>query len=417
MGCSQQELAGHLSVGLSTVSSWENGTRGITFDLDALDQRLEAGGVLAALCGAVGTARGLPAGRVWTKVFPGPSTPVWMWVRGTGTTMRVEGEWGVVSFEAAVALEPNGLFVTVGGSVAESPVVVELSTPGWADFGRGTLPDGLPDAQVLAAVDHVRPSSARGPFMELFTGDLEDRLQRYVPVADTAGPAPAGDPLASFADRYTRASPHRPGGPWPPVPEGTDEIDRRAFTRLRKARGLSLSQTAQRLAAATGVVCSKDTLRRFELDRGEPVDHSLPAALDHVLGAEGHLALSTIRSGQGPALVALPPYWHAPIWIAIDSPEDEVAVELHWARWARRLVGSPPWLLVSHFADPSAALRIDCDPATRWDIGLGRPRGAMPINHGWTPVSLDAAQEALASTQQAILDALGVTEDEGEGKA
>lgn len=414
MSWSQHELAGHLSVGMSTVSSWENGTRGITFDLEVLDQRLEAGGVLAALLGAVGTARGLPPARVWTKVYPGPSTPVWMWVRGPGTSMRVEGEWGVVSFETTATLQANGLFVTVGGSVAESPVVVELSTPGWADFGRGTLPEGLPDAQVIAAVDHVRPSSAHGPFMELFAGDLQDRLQRYIPVADTAERAPAGDPLASFADRYTRASPHRPGEPWPPVPDGIDEVDRRAFARLRQARGLSLSQVAQRLAAATDVACSKDTLRRFELDRGEPVDQSLPAALDHVLGAEGHLALSTIRSGQGPALVTLPPYWHAPIWIAVDSARNDVAVELRWARWARRLVGSPPLLLVSHYADPSAPLRIECDPAIHWDVGLGRPRGATPINHGWMPVSLDAAQEALASTQQAILDAIEGTDGDGK---
>ena len=210
-----------------------------------------AGGVLAALLGAVGTARGLPAAHVWTKVYPGPSTPVWMWVRGPGTSMRVEGEWGVVSFETTATLEPNGLFVTVGGSVAESPVVVELSTPGWADFGRGTLPEGLPDAQVIAAVDHVRPSSARSPFMELFAGDLQDRLQHYIPVADAAERAPAGDPLASFADRYTRASPHRPGGPWPPVSCQTSSTRRRSAascTRPAFPIPISSSERAARCA-------------------------------------------------------------------------------------------------------------------------------------------------------------------------
>lgn len=415
IGWSQRQLADQLSVGTSTVSSWESNTRGITLDLVTIDQQLGAGGVLAELLRAVGTPRGLPAGRTWTKVYPGTSTPVWMWVRGSGASMRIAGEWGVVSFETTATLGANGLFVTVGGSVADSPVVVELSDPGWADFGRGTLPDGLPGARVVAAIDHVRPSSAHGPFLELFAGDLQDRLQRYDPAADLDRPLPAEDPLATFADRYTRATPHRPGGPWPPVPDGADGVNRRAFATLRKARGLSLSQTAAHLTVA-GVACSKDTLRRFELDQGEPFDRSLPAALDHVLGAEGHLALTTIRSGQGAGLASLPPYWHAPIWIAADSPGGEVMVELRWARWARRLVGASPLLLVSHYADPTAPLRIECDAAVSWTIGLGRPRGATPINHGWMPISLDAAHEALATTQQAIRDAISHNEDGGDDR-
>jgi len=218
---------------------------------------------------------------------------------------------------------------------------------------------------------------------------------------------PQVDPLAMFAHRYARAMPHRSPGPWPPVPDGNDTIDRNRFAVLRKARGLSLNQTVDRVAAETGVACSRDTLRRFETDQGRPFDRSLPAALDHVLGAEGHLALTVLRSGHGPAAVAIPFFWHGPIWIALDSPGDEVTVELRWAKWARVLTGGPPLLLISHYADPSAPLRIVCEPVTEWTVGLGRPAGAVPINHGWTPVSVEAAQEALQSTQAAILDAIG----------
>ena len=410
MGWSQQQLAAHLSVGSSTVSNWENGSRHISLDLAALDAALDAGGVLAALLQAVGTTRGLLPARVWTKVFPGPSTPVWMWVRSRERSLTIEGEWGVVSFQTEAGLEPNGLFVTVGGSVADSPVVVQLSSPGWADFGRGVLPDPLPEAQIIAAIDHVRPSSATGVFMDLFVGDLEDRLQR-LDDSDAVAAGPPPDPLAVFAHRYARAAPHRPAEPWPPVPDGADSVDRERFAALRKARGLSLNQTVDRLAAETGVSCSRDTLRRFEMDQGEPFDRSLPVALDHVLGAEGHLALSTLRSGRGPGTVGIPFYWHGPTWIALDSADGEVTVELRWAKWARTLSGRSPLLLICHFADPSAPLRITCDPVTEWTVGLGRPAGAVPINHGWTPVSVEAAQEALRSTRTAILDAIADSDE------
>ena len=411
LGWSQQQLAVHLSVGSSTVSNWENGSRQISLDLVALDGALDAGGVLVALLQAVGTTRGLAPGRVWTKVFPGPSTPVWMWVRSRGRALTIEGEWGVVSVQTEVTLEPNGLFVTVGGSVADSPVVVQLSSPGWADFGRGVLPGNLPEAQIIAAIDHVRPSSAQGVFMDLFVGDLGDRLQRFEPEPGTGGAGLPADPLAAFAHRYARATPHRPAGPWPPVPDGADSIERSRFAALRKARGLSLNQTVERLAVETGVACSRDTLRRFEMDRGEPFDRSLPAALDHVLGAEGHLALTTLRTSSGPGTVSIPFFWHGPVWIAVDSPGAEVTVELRWAKWARVLTGGPPLLLISHYADPSAPLRILCAPGTEWTVGLGRPAGALPINHGWAPVSVEAAQEALQSTRAAILDALSGTGD------
>ena len=58
------------------------------------------------------------------------------------------------------------------------------------------------------------------------------------------------------------------------------------------------------------------------------------------------------------------------------------------------------------FGDPSVPLRIVGGPDVRWTIGVGRPRGALPINHGWIPMSVDAAQRALSEAQYAVLDAL-----------
>jgi transcriptional regulator with XRE-family HTH domain len=405
LGWSQHRMAQRLSVSPTAVSNWEHGRRELPVDSELLDQLLDAGGVLAGLFEAFGSPVGLSSGRSWTKVFPGPSTPVWMWVRSDHPAVMVEGEWGVFSFEADLLLEPNGLFVTVGGSVPDSPAVVQLSVPGWADFGRGELPPAIPAARILDAVDHVRPSTASGVFMTLFTADLQQRLRGHEP-RRPHGSAGSDHSLTEFADRFTRAQARHTSGPWPSLPDGTDAVDRQRYATLRKARNLSLVQTADRLARYTDVHVSRDTLRRFEIGAGSPHDQLLPLALDQVLGAEGHLAMSEIRSSRGSGVVTLPPYWHAPIWLSIDHDGGDIDIELNWAKWARRIQGDAPLLVVSHYADPLAPLRVIASSQTRWTVGVGRPPGAIPINHGWVPIDLDAASQALTSIHGALRDAI-----------
>lgn len=402
LGWSQQRTAEQLSVGPTALSNWEHGTREISIDIDQIDLALKGDGVLAGLLWALGTPEGMRPGRIWTKVYPGDSTPVWMWVRCPETSIRLEGEWGVVALEVTLDLGPNGLFVTVGASVSESPVVVQLSADGWADFGRGELPPSIPGAEILPAVNVVRASTATGVFMDLFSADLEERLTR----SEGLEHRQSRSAIASILGGFVRSRATPASSPWPPLPEGTETIDRQRFSGLRRARGLSLAQAAGQVAESTGLTVSKDTLRRFEIDQGEPHDPLLPAALDHTLGAEGHLALVELRSGRGTGVVNLPRYWHAPIWISFDGPVDSADIELHWANWQRRLQGELPLLVVSHYADPSAPLRIITHRRVRWTAGLGRPAGAVPINHGWVPVSVDAARRAVSDTRNAVLDAI-----------
>ncbi len=391
-------------MGSTALSNWEHGTRLISIDIEQIDRVLEANGVLAGLLWAFGTPKGLDPGRIWTKVFPGPSTPVWVWLRSQEQRIGLEAEWGVVRLDSELDLGPNGLLVTVGASIGESPVVIQLSTPGWADFGRGELPRRVPGAPVVSAVDLVRPSTASGVFMDLFTADMTDRFQ-HSQAQDKAGhDGITSNAIASFLASF-RTTAKVIAGPWPPLPEGTDTVDRQRFARLRRVRSLSLAQTAERLSLRTDITASKDTLRRFENDQGEPHDRLLPVALDHVLGAEGRLALTEIRSGQGPGVIRFPYYWAAPVWFAFDGPQSQASIELHWGAWWRKIEGNLPLLVVSHYAE-AVPVRIVVGKRVRWTVGVGRPSGAIPINHGWVPTSIDAAQQAISETQHAVLDAI-----------
>ncbi|MFV0258679.1 MAG: helix-turn-helix domain-containing protein [Acidimicrobiales bacterium] len=401
LGVSQKQAAARLSTGPTALSNWEAGTRDISIGLDRLDEELGGDGVLSGLLWAYGTCEGLDADTIWTNVFPGPSRPVWMWIRNTEPTIRLESEWGLFRLEADVELPPNGLFVTLGGSVSESPIVVKMSQPGWADFGEGALPQDIPGALVVDAIDLAQPSTAAGMFMDMFSAVMAERIRHEATSSGHTVDGSPGDQLFSRFDSRPTRRPH----PWPELPTESAPSSRTRFDQLRRARRLSLTATVVRLADQTGIRIGRDTLRRFETGRGRPLDQLLPVGLDHVLGGMGLLAHQVIRSSRGPGVIWFPHFWRSPIWLEFDGPPDD-AVELHWGGWQRRLVVGPPTLVVSHYCEPSSALRIVAGTDTRWSAGVGRRPGALPINHGWVPSSVDDAREATERTSNALLDAL-----------
>jgi hypothetical protein len=188
----------------------------------------------------------------------------------------------------------------------------------------------------------------------------------------------------------------------------TSENDR--FERLRQARGLSLVDTATRLARLTGIEVGKDTLRRFETGVGQPHDPLLPAALDCVLDANGHLGMIELRSDSGDAAVHLPPYWYGPVWIAVEGPGRDARFRLRFGDWYRQVRGGLPMLVTIQSWAPETPLRISIDPSVRWTVGIGRRTGAVSVDQNWVPASFGAAQRALRETEQAMMRAFGVGE-------
>ncbi|MGI9597569.1 MAG: helix-turn-helix domain-containing protein [Acidimicrobiales bacterium] len=415
LGLTQQEAAERLNVRASALSNWERGKRAISLDLSEVDEALKGEHTLEGLLWAFSTPEGLEPGRLWTKVFPGPSRPVWLWLRSPVEHIAFEGEWGVTRLETELELGPNGLFVTVGASIADSPVVVQLSNPGWADFGTGELPPGIPGAPVVTAVSMFQRSTADGPFMEMFSSNLVSKLSSGSPEAlDLADAVPdavgsyvhGGQPAGEVGGGPGRDEAERVPKRWPPEAEGVDVVDRKRFARLRRARGLSLNTMADRLARETDIEVGRDTLRRFETSVGQPHDPMLPIALDHVLGAGGRLAVLELRSDHGTGTARLPPYWRGPIWIRLDDPRPESHVVLRRGNWHREVTFHESALLSTHWFEPSVPLRIIADASTAWSIGVGRRAKTQSADQNWVPATVEAAQQGLAETEQAIFTAL-----------
>ena len=414
-GLSQRELADRLGVARTAVTNWEKGSRMASIDAERIDDVLAAGGVLTGWLWSFGTPEGLQPRRIWSNAFRGGSTPVWMWIRSPARRLVVEAEWGMYRLEGELDLGDNGLLITVGVSIEESPVVVQLSEPGWIDFGRGDIPDHVEGAPVVDALDMVMPSTADGDFTELLSTNLVMRFGQERPPQIASLSEQDLKPVESLIERLDqpdpprsrRRSPALPGS-WPELHEGVDDDERSKYTRLREARRLSLAETSHRLAAMTTTTAGKDTLRRYEANIGDPHDPLLPVALDHVLGANGYLALVQIASGEGTAAVNLPPYWNAPVWITFATERGNLGprrvAELQWGKWRRPIDGRLPLLVVNHA--PLVPLRIVADTDIRWAAGVGRRIGATPINHGWIPDSIDTTQQALSTYQEVLFDAV-----------
>ncbi len=408
-GQSQRELAEHLRVARTSVTNWERGTRLASLDVDRIDRALDAGGVLAGLLWAFGTPEGLEPVRFSSYVFPESMDPVWMWVRSESPDVGIQADWGLYRFAGEFELGENGMFVTVGASIDESPVVVQLSAPGWIDFGRGELPTRIAGAPVKDAIDIFQPSDATGGINTMLSTNLHERFEH----APTREMAELGNdalkPVESFLDVMDRST----GGPRsrsrPPVREGLSALERSRFVRMRKARKLSFSETAARLTTMTDTHVGKDTLRRFESGTGKPHDPLLPVALDHVLGGNGHLALTKITGGHGSGAVSFPPYWRAPVWLDFVGPERDDAderpvAELQWGSWRRRITGQLPMQVISHSS--MVPLRITTDPDVHWTAGVGRLIGATPIDDEWVPDSVTTTQQALSTYEDVLLQAV-----------
>lgn len=399
----QKEVATRLNVRSSALSNWERGTRAISFDLAEIDTALEGGNALEGLLWGFGSPKGLDPGRLWTQVFPGPSRPVWVWIRSQATDVSIEGEWGIARFETDAQIGGNGFFVTVGASLPDSPVILQLSEPGWACFGSGELPAVIPEASVVPAVSMMRRSSADGPFMELFSSSLASKVASGSPEVDEITNA-----APNAVESYLVDGPSERAVPkmWPPRPEGIEAVERARFAKLREAKGLSLAAMAERLTRMTGTEVGRDTLRRFETDVGQPHDPMLPVALDHALGAGGRLAVLELRSGEGPGTVMFPPYWRGPVWFRFKDQSGNGLVVLRRGDWHRELTFDTQALVSAHWFEPQVPLRVVANPSTSWAVGVGRLSGTQTIDQNWVPTRVDVAQQAVVDAEQAIFEAL-----------
>jgi len=408
LGWTQQQAADRLNVRPNALSNWERGQRAISIDLDDLDAALDGQHMLADLLWARGTPEGLEPGRLWSWVFPGESRPVWMWIRSPEPTLIIEAEWGVVRLEEPLDLGPNGAFITVGASVSDSPVIVQLSTPGWVDFGSGDPPAEIPGAEVLQGLELMQRSSARGPLIDMFSSALRAKRESKQPEVIELDETARGG-IDSYLERRERWI----DGRWQPEPEGIEAVERARYGRLRQARGLSLANLAARLRRLTDLQVSRDTVWRFETDIGRPHAPQLPVAIDHALGAGGRLTVVDVLTGHGEGSVSFPSYWVGPVWVAFagDDAAFPVKLILQRGQWHREVELDGPELVSAHWFDPSTPLRITAPSLIEWSVGVGRRAGATAIDLGWAPITVNEAQKAVTEIDEAIYGAMRTRSD------
>lgn len=409
LGLTQHQAAERLNVQPSSLSNWERGTRAISLDTVEVDRALDGESVLGGILWAFGTPRGLEPGRMWTKVYPGPSHAVWVWIRAESSTVELVGEWGLARVATELDLGPNGAFLTLGASVPDSPIVLRFNEPAWADFGVGPFPSNVPAASVVDAVHIFEASSADGEFMDLFRTSVAEKLaRRSLDVVAWAQRVPRS--VASFMSGLggQKSSGER-------VidlrTEGITAIERRRFAALRRARQLSLMQVSDRLSRYAQLETSRDTLRRFETDVGRPHDPMLPVALDHVLGAEGRLVVHELRARSGVGSVTFPRYWRGPVWLEISAPGPR-SISLERGNWCRTVEVDGSASLSVHWFEPTVPLRIAAPDDVGWSVGIGLRADAISIDHNWAPVDVGVAKRAVSEIEDAIQAALDRSDHE-----
>ena len=429
-GLSQRQLAERLGVARTAVTNWEANSRMASIDAERIDVAMGADGVLAGWLWSFDTPEGLDPRRVWSYVYDGPSTPVWMWVRSTRPSVGIEAEWGMYRFEGRFEIGRSGMLVTVGVSIEGAPVVAQLSAPGWIDFGRGEVPDDLRGLPVVDALDHFTHSSASGDFTDLLSSNIAQRLGSLTPSEIANLSDEDRRALESFLDSLDeaaashgsgwRAGPGHPcwrappprGGPTTPgcgrpasCPWPTPRNCWPATPGPRRARTPSAGSKPGS-AGPTTRCCPWPSTTSSAPTATWPTRRSPPAPARARWPSR---PTGRHRSGSASSRQTTGP-WHPPPprrATAGLGPAPGVAsgsAELRWGSWRRRVTGTVPLSVICHSS--MVPLKITAEPGVSWTAGVGRPAGASPINHAWTPDSLATTQEALRTYQQALLDAL-----------
>jgi hypothetical protein len=397
LGLSLDETAARLDRSVGTLRGWEADRRPATLDPFTIDRRLGAGRALGELLWASSTPSGLEPARQWSTVFRSGSDQSWIWVRHPeADPVAVFAEWGITHVRGRVETGGPGAIYWVPMSMPEQPMIVELSSPGWVDFGQGRLPDRLPGIPIVDVRDLVQ----RVPYPSQSLGELgrlaSTRLRRA-----EVGPVDRGNLPSRLAAMLLddRRGDRRPD--WVERLDGHDAPPlvhhRAAIGHLRSARGLSLRQTVDLLRRRLDYDVSIHTVQRFETDSAwAPRDPHLAAALDTVLGAGGRLAGDDVGHGRGPGFVAFPHFWQGPVWIDLDGVEGPTLVRLRWGRWLKEMQVVGPSTLSTHCLQPDEPLIIEVPDRISWRAGVGRRSGARPIDRNWVPGDARYAAEVRA---------------------
>jgi hypothetical protein len=360
-------------------------------ELKAIDFALGAQGALVDLATALGTPRAFEARRSWAHNFAGTSHHVWAWLRpGPGTDeVNANLSWGPWKATLKRRTDSRGIFVTSPVSGPNPAAWVKFVQPGWADFGAGLLPPQL----WTRAVDGIA------------LADLADRPSSFLRLI-----ARRVQPVLTSDQHLARQLAQETGTRWSIVERifsqtGKGEVldlrhveDARvdfespqmasgsAFLRAREGRAYSRAEAASLAGELIQDQVSEASIRNLEAGR-HPRMRSLPAALDQVYGADGHLCRQRLDCPVGTTTFVFPAFWVGPVWIRLDSIDSEpTTVTLKWAPWAKSIRNVMPGTVVTCRTSPSSRqtpLRVEV--SRRWNatVGIGDVDRAIDVNDNW----------------------------------
>lgn len=388
-----RRLARGSRVSPAAISHWRRGRRDLGIDdIAALESVLDTGGLLAKLLWASRTPAALPPRPVWEHNFEQTEIePAFCWVRpATPGPHTIDVRWGVLGFSLRdLDLRADGVFLEGPMRINNPRLVVTVTPAGWVDFIDDAAPATL-GMRVVQCSSRLLLSAAPNYYKHVIR-TVMPRLLRRKP-SDLDEFLGVGAPVATqlLADRS-----HGTWGQTVTAAPPTHQLptDRVALTEARKGRGLAQAEVARQLSALLTVPISRDTLGRFE--RGHRPDEAwelLPAALDHLYGADGWLGQAALTKSRGGS-IRFPFWWRGPIWLRAAAACN---VKLTWPPYQQRLRfvqgGQVLWI---RCADPGAPLEVAVEPDVELTVGLGRVRGAFDANEDWAPANESSLRRIL----------------------
>lgn len=390
-GSSQQALGASLRPprANTTVSEWESGhvARIPTAAVSGIDDALGAGGAFTDLLRARSTPHSMAAATSWQWNLPEENGPVWVWIRPDRAVRAVRAIVSAGPALPEVMVPPNGLIITSPASAPGLLVNVELEAPGWADIGRGVLPEWLPVAQVPLKEILGTTLDPSDPIRVLLAENLRRALRQSGRGLADLTAFLGHDGIAQALGEVPGPQPHNPSSQ--PILRRYDSIGGPLLRSIRERRGLSLKGALTLIADLpfhNERVPSRSTLERLEQGGLVPPGNKLVPRLDMVYKSDGNLTCMVLGRGEGRGSILLPPYWVGPVWVELE-PAGVVApvqAEFVWDQYRRPVNVTAPECFSFRKNLPGPGRFSVEAPGCRYAGGIGRCMASLDVNHGWS---------------------------------
>jgi transcriptional regulator with XRE-family HTH domain len=424
-GVGVRELARRLGVQPGAVTMRENGTRAVksaasvstVMEIAAkLGLAPDHAQAMKDMWLAAASITAVEPRADWAHNYQWPSEPGWVWLRcpEPPAALTVKGWWSdPLQGELQMEVGAGGVFVQFFKTIANPPLEVVFAEPvGWADFGKGTVPQTVAEALGASVIDARTLAKPVAQFEPPLRDHVFAGLLRYIRVfkniADKAGIA-----WVLLRPHFGIAAFDRPPHPAVDVevsrtPEACgiklDDVgwiisqplvEPAQFQKLRRARGLSREAAASQ-ATEMDQRCplTASALRGYEEAGSVPATELFFSRLDAVYDAAGRFGIDVVHRKYALEDIVFPGYWQGPVWLQVRGPEHGTigVIELVWGPWSRKqYVHSGTVLTTRKATSDMPALICKIPPGWQVRAGTGLISAAVDINHGWHPKSMGAA--------------------------